>query len=69
MQAVLKNCPGLGLLIVSSVSTKSAGCDSRPLCYLLTTGLGILSTHLPHHRLRHISILRLTLISKSLQQE
>lgn len=50
LQARLKNCPGLGLLIVSSVLAKSAGCDSRPLsCYLLTTGLGILSSHLPYH--------------------
>lgn len=31
LQAGLKNCPGLGLLIVSSVLAKSAGCDSRPL--------------------------------------
>lgn len=31
MQAGLKCCPGLGLLIVSSVLAKSAGCDSRPL--------------------------------------
>lgn len=31
MQTGLKNCPGLGLLIVSSVLAKSAGCDSRPL--------------------------------------
>lgn len=54
LQARLKNCPGLGLLIVSSVLARSAGCDSCPLSrYLLTTGLGILSSHLPYHRLHH----------------
>lgn len=31
MREGLKNCPGLELLIVSSVLAKSAGCDSRPL--------------------------------------
>lgn len=45
---------GLELLIVSSVLAKSAGCDSRPLSwYLLTTGLGIFSSHLPYHHLHH----------------
>lgn len=48
------------LLIVSSVLAKSAGCDSRPLSwYLLTTGLGILSSHLPYHRLHHYHYLSL----------
>lgn len=51
---------GLGPLIVSSVLAKSAGCDSRPLSwYLLTTGLGILSSHLPYHRLHHYHYLSL----------
>lgn len=51
---------GLGLLIVSSVFAKSAGCDSRPLSwYLLTTGLGMLSSHLPYHRLHHYHYLSL----------
>lgn len=58
MRAGLKSCPGLGLLIVSSVLAKSAGCDSRPLSVTrLTTGFGILSAHLPYHRLHRISIL------------
>lgn len=67
MQAGLKCCPGLGLLIVSSVLAKSAGCDSRPLS-VTRWPLGILSTHLPYHRLHHISILA-SLSPQSLRSE